>query len=725
MNQSPNDKNIELRVLLLTPTAGDAKVAAEILKRADAEATPCKGLLDLCVKVNEGAGALLIAEEAIATDERIHLIETLAAQEAWSDLPVIVLTTGGDGGHSTKLITSLFESVGNMVLLERPFRATTLVATVHVALRARRKQYEVRNLLLSERKARDELQWAQAERERYLHELGESERRRRMAAEAADVGTFHIDPATATLETDNTFRRLFGGSNTPLTYEQAFALVHPDDRDMLRARVAAAIDPNDRRPYVAEYRVVHPDGKIRWVLSRGGTVFSGDAADRRAVSFDGTVTDVTDRVMARQALEESQTHLRQALAERQSLLDAERTARAEAEQAGRMKDEFLATLSHELRTPLNAIVGWTQILKSGATDADDLSEGLSVIDRNARAQTQIIEDILDMSRIISGKLRLDVQRLDLAQIVSAGAETVQPAASAKGIRLQVLVDSGVGTISGDPGRLHQVFWNLVSNAVKFTPRGGRVQVLLERVNSHVEVSVIDTGEGIDPQFLPHVFDRFRQADASTTRRHGGLGLGLAIVKQLVELHGGSVHVKSPGKGKGTTFVVALPLTPIHAEINEPVRPREHPAAGNGSPVSRLACDQLRGVTVVAVDDEPDGVAVVRRLLIECGAIVRTANSAAEALALIKAEAPAVLISDIGMPGEDGYALIRQVRALPPDSGGRVYALALTAYARAADRVRALEAGFQMHLAKPVEPAELIVSVAALAASPGAKSLTMG
>jgi PAS domain S-box-containing protein len=685
---------------------------------------------------------------------------------------------------------------------------------------------------------------AEAEKEKFIHDLAVSERRRRLAAEAADVGSFNIDPVTSTLVSDAQFRRLLSGLNDPLTFEQSFAVVHPDDREMVRQRVAASMDPADGQPYEVEYRVIHANGEVRWIAARGGSVFAGELPNHRTISFDGTVTDVTerkrvdaelalqrhrlevifqalpaamalwrsddlifeqvkpqyhalfpgrpllglpllqalpelkgqgfddllrrvmhtgetfvgretlvrlartsdgpvedwyfdfsyhqvkdphgnpwgvynhvvevtDRVLARQARERSQEDLQKALSDREKLLASERAARGDAELAGKMKDEFLATLSHELRTPLNAIVGWTQILKASGNNPDDLAEGLAVIDRNARAQTQIIEDILDMSRIISGKLRLDVERVDISGIIRAGIDTVQPTADAKGVKLQNLLDPSAGPVSGDANRLQQIIWNLLSNAVKFTPRGGKVQVLLERVNSHVEISIIDTGEGIDPAFLPHVFDRFRQADSSTTRRHGGLGLGLAIVKQLVEMHGGSVRVKSPGKGLGSTFIVALPLTVVHPEHLDTVAPREHPESR--IPLKHhSASGQLNGVDIVAVDDEPDGVAVVKRLLEECGANVRTALSVSEALELIHAQVPAVIVSDIGMPGEDGYSLIRQLRALPPERGGRVHAVALTAYARASDRVKALEAGFQMHLSKPVEPTELVVTVAALA-----------
>ena len=376
-----------------------------------------------------------------------------------------------------------------------------------------------------------------------------------------------------------------------------------------------------------------------------------------------------------------------------------------------MKDEFLATLSHEIRPPLNAILGWATVLRSSRSAGHDPAQGLEIIERNARLQAQMIEDLLDMSRIISGKLRLDVRRIDLADVIRAAAETVEPAATAKGIRLQLVLDPLTGPVSGDPNRLQQVFWNLLSNAIKFTPKGGRVQVLLERINSHVEVSVIDTGEGIDPAFLPHIFDRFRQADATTTRRHGGLGLGLAIVWQLIELHGGTIRAKSPGKDHGSTFITAVPLTVIHPEF-DPVPARRHPAAEE-APLADDSCVTLSGVKVLIVVDESDVRELLRRLFEECEAIVSTAASADEALGILQSQLPDVMVSDIGMPNEDGYTLIRRVRALPPERGGRTPAIALTAYARTEDRVKSVVSGFQHHLSKPIEPTELIAVVARL------------
>jgi signal transduction histidine kinase/CheY-like chemotaxis protein len=397
--------------------------------------------------------------------------------------------------------------------------------------------------------------------------------------------------------------------------------------------------------------------------------------------------------------------------ERDELLVREHAARVEAERHSRMKDEFLATLSHEMRTPLNAIIGWTHILqqRGGALSAD-VQRAVDVIDRNARAQSRLVEDLLDISHIISGKVRLDVQRVHLAAVIEAAIEAVRPAADARSIRLQQTLDPLAAPIKGDPNRLQQVVWNLLSNAIKFTPKGGRVQVVLERVNSHLEITVSDTGIGIDPDFLPHVFDRFRQEESGTTRRAGGLGLGLAIVKELVALHGGEVRAKSPGTGHGASFLVALPLPAVHSAEEAP--PRAHPRA-EIEVSGPCANTSLAGVRVLVVDDDPDGRELVRALLENCDATVTAAGSAAEALAHLQSSPPDILVTDIGMPAVDGYDLLRQVRQLPPERGGKVPAIALTAFARSSDRTRALLAGFQIHLAKPIDAPELIAAVASL------------
>ena len=389
----------------------------------------------------------------------------------------------------------------------------------------------------------------------------------------------------------------------------------------------------------------------------------------------------------------------------------------EAQEVNRLKDEFLATLSHELRTPLTAVLGWTRLLGTGQLDEVTHRRALETIERNAQSQVQLIDDILDVSRIIRGKLRLNVRAVELASVIEAAVDSVRPAAEAKGIRLQVVLDPRAGPVSGDPDRLQQVVWNLLSNAIKFTLKEGRVQVLLTRVNSHLELTVRDTGQGTEKKFLPYVFDRFRQADPSTTRRHGGLGLGLAIVRHLVELHGGTVTAESEGAGQGTTFKVSLPLMIVHqpefaSNAGERAILAEHPTAGGH--VALECTSGLEGLRVLLVDDEPDAREMLVIVLTQCRADVRAVSNAAGALSQLQSWLPDVLISDIEMPGEDGYTLIRKVRNLPPKRGGRIPAAALTAYARAEDRMRALRAGFQLHVPKPVEPAELAAVVASLA-----------
>ncbi|HVF35504.1 MAG TPA: ATP-binding protein [Candidatus Saccharimonadia bacterium] len=398
--------------------------------------------------------------------------------------------------------------------------------------------------------------------------------------------------------------------------------------------------------------------------------------------------------------------VRRAAHDREHLLTAEREARTQAERASRLKDDFLATLSHELRTPLNAILGWSQILSSGKANEAERQRGSDAIVRNARAQAQLIEDLLDMSRIMAGKVRLDAQPVDPAGIIDAAFESARPAADARGVHLSRIVDPRVGPVTGDPHRLQQIVWNLLTNAVKFTPKGGRVSITLRRVESSVEITVADTGIGISPEFLPHVFDRFRQADASTTRTHGGLGLGLSIVRNLVELHGGTVRAESSGVGFGSRFVVKLPLAALspsstlvdQSEIREPA----------AAPVF-----DLTGRRILVVDDEPDARDMLRQLLSGYGAIVTIADSAERALQSIARELPDLIVTDIGMPEQDGYQFVRTLRRLPPAQGGRVPAIALTAFARSEDRTRAMMAGFQLHVAKPIEPSELLAAVQSL------------
>ncbi|HKS08520.1 MAG TPA: PAS domain S-box protein [Pyrinomonadaceae bacterium] len=393
----------------------------------------------------------------------------------------------------------------------------------------------------------------------------------------------------------------------------------------------------------------------------------------------------------------------------QAAAEKERLYR-QAEESSRLKEEFLATISHELRTPLSAILGWARMLRMGTLSEENAVKALDTIERNARAQAQLVDDLLDVSRIITGKLRMDVQPADPNSFIDAAVEAVRPAAEAKGVRVQKVIDTGAISIPGDPVRLQQVVWNLLSNAIKFTPRGGRVQIRSERVNSHLEIIVSDTGQGISPDFLPHVFDRFRQADQKTSRQHGGMGLGLAIVRHLVEMHGGTVRAMSDGEGQGSTFTVMLPISPVYRV--DPSGSRVHPAARDLLPPLEDDCaDSLKDLRILVVDDEADTRELLKQGLEYCGAKVTVLGSAAEALDALMARVPDVLISDIGMPGIDGYDLIRQVRGLPPNRGGKVPAIALTAYTRTEDRLQSLRAGYDMHVPKPVELAELVAVAA--------------
>ncbi|MFL6215488.1 MAG: response regulator [Blastocatellia bacterium] len=394
------------------------------------------------------------------------------------------------------------------------------------------------------------------------------------------------------------------------------------------------------------------------------------------------------------------------------LLQREQGLREQAEAANRMKDEFLATVSHELRTPLNAILGWTTMLRMESISSEMLPHALETIERNARSQARLIEDLLDVSRIITGKLRLEVQPVELWTVIQAAVDVIRPAADAKGIELQLLLDPNAGPISGDPQRLQQVIWNLLSNAVKFTPKDGRVQVRLERINSHIEIIVSDTGEGINEEFLPHVFERFRQADSTYTRRHGGLGLGLAIVRHLVELHGGTVAAQSNGEHKGATLTVTLPIIIAHnAGRFKEQGPGQTKAAA--SSVSNIGVPlRLDGLRILLVEDEPDAREVAKLILEQCGATITVAANVADGLQALEQQQPDVLVSDIEMQGEDGFSLIAKVRAMT-DARGNIPAVALTAHARAEDRLRALAAGFDAHVAKPVEVVELATVIASI------------
>jgi len=433
------------------------------------------------------------------------------------------------------------------------------------------------------------------------------------------------------------------------------------------------------------------DGKLREVEF----VSNVYDEDRHPV-IQCNIRDITDR--------------KQAEEERRVLLASAEAARAEADTANSLKDEFLATVSHELRTPLTAILGWSQMLASGNLDEQESKRAVETISRNARAQREIIDDLLDISRIITGKLRLEVRSMEMGRIIEAVVEGVRPAADARNIHLHTAIDPETGPISGDPDRLQQIIWNLLSNAIKFTPEGGRVKVRLERCDSQVEITIVDTGQGIDPELLLRVFDRFRQFDSSSRRRHGGLGLGLSIVRQLVELHGGTVTAESPGAGAGTTFKVMLPVARVQRDASDIEKTTQPTIEGS---ISTVPQPSLNGLRVLVVDDEPDSRELVAVALMVHGAEVVSFGSAVEALEEMKRRTFDVLVSDIGMPEMDGYWLINKVRQLPAGRGGRIPAAAFTAYAGIEDRTRVLLAGYQLHIPKPIEPAKLASFVASM------------
>ncbi len=451
------------------------------------------------------------------------------------------------------------------------------------------------------------------------------------------------------------------------------------------------------------------------VVSRSGEVLGGlffghpepgIFTERDEITVSGLASQAAiamDNARLYETARKAQVEAEQAAAENERLY-------RQAEESSRLKEEFLATISHELRTPLSAILGWTRMLRLGQLSEENVAKALDTVERNARAQAQLVDDLLDVSRIITGKLRMDVRPADPNSFIDAAVEAVKPAADAKGVRVQKVIDTGAISIPGDPVRLQQVVWNLLSNAIKFTPRGGRVQIRSERVNSHLEIVVSDTGQGISREFLPHVFDRFRQADQKTSRQHGGMGLGLAIVRHLVELHGGTVSASSDGEGQGATFTVMLPISPVYQV--DASGGRVHPSARDLLPPND-STDRLDGFKVLVVDDEADTRELLKQGLEYCGASVKVVGSAAEALEALRGPLPDVLISDIGMPGTDGYDLIRQVRQLPVSRGGKIAAIALTAYTRVEDRLQALRAGYDMHVPKPVELAELVAVAASV------------
>ncbi|MEH2450973.1 hybrid sensor histidine kinase/response regulator [Nostoc sp.] len=559
-------------------------------------------------------------------------------------------------------------------------------------------------------------------------ELRQSEERLRSLSTCSPVGIFEIDTEGGCRYTNPRYQTICGLKAAESLEKRWLESVHPEDRE--RAVTSWSDYIREGRNYSEEFRFQTAQGIVRWVQVRSSPMLSGQG---ELLGYVGTLEDITERKQAEEV---------------RAQVIREQTARQEAEAANRMKDEFLAVLSHELRTPLTSMLGWSKILRSKKLDDKATSRALEAIERNAMSQMQLIEDILDVSRIIRGQLRLNVSAVNLISVMEAALEAVRPLAEAKDIKLNTVLNTSVGSVYGDPARLQQVVWNLLTNAIKFTPKGGRVEVKLsayfgssisdfgfaqsndfglgsdgENLDSSntdegsnpkfkiqnsksqfAQIQVIDTGIGISSEFLPKVFERFRQADSTTTRSHNGLGLGLAIVRHLVELHKGTIFAQSPGTGEGATFTVRLPLLQDN-------RANRGNREATGEEISPVASVPLAGLRVLVVDDQADTRNFLSFMFEEYGAIATAVASVDEALTVIEQAKADILISDIGMSEQDGYTLIRKLRSLEPEKGGRIPAIALTAYTREEDRLKALRAGFQQHLSKPIDPTKLIAMVA--------------
>lgn len=676
--------NREERILILAPTGRDAVLTGRILNEAGLISEVCRSAKDLCDKMREDAGLVFLTGEALTLETMSILVHALLQQDPWSDIPLIVLTSGGSNDPANTVTLEELARIGNVTLIERPVRLMTLISAVKSALRARNKQYEARDFLIAEVEAKEALR--------------QSEERLRVALDAASMGAWELDLATQKIDCTEICLINYGlPPECELTYSKLLAIIDEEDREKFDAAMRRAI--NQRENYRAEYRVKWDDGSLRWILASGMVNCDESGAPFRVV---GVTLDITERKVAEK--------------QREEMLESEQSARAAAEAANRLKDEFLATVSHELRTPLNAMLGWTNLLRSGRLDPENSARALETVERNARTQAEIIEDLLDVSRIITGKLNLNVSAIDPIKLIQSAIESLTPAANAKNIDIRQTLahtEKNLGDIKGDAARIQQIVWNLLSNAIKFTPAGGKVEVELSAEADNLIIAISDTGTGIKPEFLPFVFDRFLQADGTTTRSHGGLGLGLAIVRHLVELHGGSVQAESEGLGRGATFIVKLPFVQNAVPQIDLNGDSKRKIVLNAD---RECQNNLSGLKILVVDDEADSLELIRMFLEHCGAEVSTANSVSSALEYFDQKIPDLLISDIGMPDTDGYEFIKKIRELTPERGGLIPAIALTAYARSEDKSRALDSGFHTHLTKPIDMNSLVNVISDIADS---------
>jgi signal transduction histidine kinase/ActR/RegA family two-component response regulator len=694
------------RVLLLAPTGRDAELTSTILRRADFETTICDDAEQLCAAIQEGAGLAVMTAEALTGAVMRKIAGTLATQPAWSELPLMIFVAQPDMERAARS----FEPLGpraQITLVDRPIHVKTLVSAARAALRSRIRQYEIRDLL-------EQLEERLHERDRLLFsERAHAERLSGLAQASLAIAS--------ALSLDHVLQMITDEACKVIETEVALTTLHVDDKGRTRSvrsmscarnceewqqelgseseRALDALAHELRAPIRLEADQLreHPLGKV-FDPDHTQCVLAAPLVERDG----GTVGVIAlGKKIVGTFSEEDESVLMQLAQMASAALQNARLYR-EAQEANRVKDDFLATLAHELRTPMTGILGWVQMLKMDGANEDDIRMAIQMIESSTRVQARLVEDLLDVSRIIAGKLRIEYTAVELAPVIEEVVETFRARAEERKIKLSMQAEALPLSVYGDETRLHQVIWNLLSNAIKFTPAGGTVSVELVRDGNRANIRVRDSGHGIDPDFVPFIFERFRQADNTTTRQQSGLGLGLAIVRHLVELHSGTVNVESKGAGTGTLFTVTLPLTAVRMESAEAPDAR-----------GRSDAPQLSGVNVLVVDDEEDAGAMVASVLRELGADARSATSVTAALALLRSFAADVIVSDIAMPGEDGYALMHRLRELEPELGREVPAMALTGYGRPEDRSRILASGFQKYVQKPVEPMALAHAISSL------------
>lgn len=675
--------------------------------------------------------AVILMDVYMPELDGLQTAELIRRRDRSRDIPIIFLTADSTGGRHL----SRGYSLGAVDYIVKPVEPDILRSKVAVFVELFKKTQEVKRQAELLHQKNLELENANLTRLTMLIQLGQElaaehepfallekfcrSARRIVGAQQAAVGLLNGEDHNLHYyfrcgPTDNDVTR-----NGPLVSQKALDLLIKQRRPLRLTeydRLLTASDPIESPRCFLGAPILSTSGVYGWLyllnkanaeeFSEADEHLAATMATQVGISFENAKL-YSDAQRHAAALQLEMAERRQTEEENARLLVLEQAARAEAEEANRTKDEFLATLSHELRTPLSAILGWTHLVRTGKLDEAQIARAFETIERNARSQSQLIDDLLDVSRIITGKLQIELRPVDLSSVIEAATDAVRPAFETKAITFETVVDTKPSLVMGDANRLQQIFWNLFSNAVKFTPQGGHVCVEVKRNNRQVEVAIIDTGIGISPDFLPYIFDRFRQADGSTTRVHGGLGLGLAIVKHLVQLHQGKVDVKSEGMNAGASFRVVLPLAsavPAQTQL-EGVAEK----SGNGSALD--APQVLSGLKILVVDDEADSRELVMAILTRCGSEVKCTISAAEALQAVRSWDPDVLVSDIGMPNEDGYKLIKRLRKLKSKRAKEMPAVALTAYATDEDRANALTAGFQVHVAKPIEAEVLVKSIA--------------